>query len=253
MITDSFDIDSEGIVNLEMFYGKRKQLIDICFIILSKQIYDTILQNYECELIGEIGACNGKTPIYKLIHEGLEIGFYLSGIGSAVASHMCVEANWLTGASHFIMFGSAGSLNKNITENKYVLSTETYRDEGMSYHYKKPSDYIKIKNSNRLAEWFNEMNIPYIQGKTWTTDAMLRETKNNVHKRIEDGCIAVDMELAGVQAVCDFHEFELYNFLVTGDVLSEHSYEVEGLSNANHDMDKFYIGLEVAKRIKKLL
>lgn len=53
------------------------------------------------------------------------------------------------------------------------------------------------------------------------------------------------MELAGVQAVCDFLGFELYNFLATGDVLAENEYHVEGLSDAIHNMDKFYIGLEI--------
>lgn len=63
------------------------------------------------------------------------------------------------------------------------------------------------------------------------------------------GCIAVDMELAGVQSVCDFYGFDLYDFLVTGDVLSEDKYEMEGFNDANHNMDKFYIALEIAKRI----
>ena len=77
----------------------------------------------------------------------------------------------------------------------------------------------------------------------------MRETAGQVALRQKEGCIAVEMELAGVQSVCDFHGFELYNFLVTGDVLSEEKYEVEGLRDANHNMDKFYIALEIAKRI----
>ena len=43
------------------------------------------------------------------------------------------------------------------------------------------------------------------------------------------------MELAGVQAICDFYGFELYDFLVAGDVLIEGNYETDGLSAANHD------------------
>ena len=50
---------------------------------------------------------------------------------------------------------------------------------------------------------------------------MLRETVNLVRKRKEEGCIAVEMELAGVQAISDFYGFELYDFLVAGDVLIE--------------------------------
>lgn len=67
--------------------------------------------------------------------------------------------------------------------------------------------------------------------------------------RQKEGCIAVEMELAGVQSVCDYYGFELYNFLVTGDVLSEDKYEMERFNDANHNLDKFYIALEIAKRI----
>ncbi len=147
------------------------------------------------------------------------------------------------------MSGSAGSLDKEKTDNKFVIPTESYRDEGMSYHYAKADDYIEINNSKKVAEIFDILELPYVQGKVWTTDAMMRETKNNVEVRKNDGCIAVEMELAGVQAVSDFHGFELYNFLATGDVLAENEYEIDGLSDANHNMDKFFIGLEIAKRI----
>ena len=47
------------------------------------------------------------------------------------------------------------------------------------------------------------------------------------------------MELVGVQAVCDFYGWDLYDFLVTGDVLDQAVYDVSGLANANHNMDKF--------------
>ena len=91
--------------------------------------------------------------------------------------------------------------------------------------------------------------MPYVCGKVWTTDSMLRETKGLVSKRKEEGCIAVEMELAGVQAVCDFYDLELYDFPEAGDVLEESGYEVEGLHNAKHNLEKLYIALEVAFRI----
>ena len=86
-------------------------------------------------------------------------------------------------------------------------------------------------------------------GKVCTTDAIYRETKAKLEARKKEGCIAVEMELAGVQAVCDFYGWDLYDFLVTADVLDQAVYDVSELSNANHDMDKLYIAIEIAKRI----
>ena len=88
-------------------------------------------------------------------------------------------------------------------------------------------------------------------GRVWTTDAFYRETRDQAAKRRAEGCLAVEMELAGVQAVCDFHGFELYDFLVTGDVLDEPVYDKSGLHEANHDLAKVRIALELAGRIAK--
>ena len=170
-------------------------------------------------------------------------------MGAACAGADIVESNWLTGATHFIMFGSAGSLDGEKTAGKFVIPTEAYRDEGMSYHYAPPADYIAVRNHGRVAAIFRELALPYVEGKVWTTDAFMRETVGQMALRKSEGCIAVEMELAGVQSVCDFHGLELYDFLATGDVLSENEYRVEGLKDANHNMDKFYIALEIAKRI----
>lgn len=57
------------------------------------------------------------------------------------------------------------------------------------------------------------------------------------------------MELAGIQAVCDFYNIDLYHFVVTGDVLCEPEYSFDNLYSANHDMDKFFIAVEIAKTL----
>ena len=78
---------------------------------------------------------------------------------------------------------------------------------------------------------------------------MLRETKGLVAKRRQEGCIAVDMEIAGVQAICSFYGLDLYCFLEAGDVLSESGYEMEGLHKANHDVGKLLIAMEVLGKL----
>ena len=147
------------------------------------------------------------------------------------------------------MFGSAGSLDSDKTTGKFVIPIESYREEGMSYHYAEPSNYIKIRNYQIVKSIFDNLGFPNVAGKVWTTDAIYRETKAKLDARKKEGCIAVEMELAGVQAVCDFYGWDLYNFLVTGDVLDRAIYDATGLAAANHDVDKLYIAIELAKRI----
>lgn len=249
MITDSFDAETKPIISLKDIYGEQRHLADVCILTFSEEIYKTILASHECERIAEIGACNGSIPIYSFRHAERGIAFYLSPIGSALCSECAVEANWLTGAAKLVMFGSSGSLVPEKTANRFVIPTEAYRDEGMSYHYAPPADYITVKNSGVIRAVFDEINVPYVEGRVWTTDAVLRETVGQTAKRRAEGCIAVDMEIAGVQAVCDFCGLELYCFVVTGDVLSEDGYCAAALSDANHNVDKFRIALEIAARI----
>lgn len=249
MIIDCFDMETESIISLKDFYGEKKHILGKCIIILSKKIHDYLLETFECSELSYLTACNGNTPIYKFKLNGEDVAFYLSSTGSTLAAIECIEANWLTGADKFIMFGSCGSFNKEITKGRYIIPKESYRGEGCSYYYAEPADYIKIKNSDRLAVIFEELKVPYVQGRVWTTESMLRETAGLVARRKSEGCIAVEMELAGVQAVCDFYGLELFNFLEAGDVLSESGYEVEGLSRANHDIAKLHLVFKILERI----
>lgn len=246
MITDCYDISTEPMMTLKEFYGEPKHLVDICLIIFSVDIHNHLLTTYDCEKIGTLRSCNGDVPIYKLNYKGTDIAFYLTGIGSALASAMCYDTSWVTGATKFIMFGSCGSLDQEKTEGKFIVPTESYRGEGCSYYYAPPADYITIRNSGKLSGIFKKLGVPHVCGRVWTTDTMLRETAGLVSKRRAEGCVAVEMEVAGVQAVCDFYGLELYDFLEAGDVLEASGYEVEGLDAANHNLGKLHIALETA-------
>lgn len=244
--SDFYDTDTEPVVDIRTFYGEKKRLAQKCLIVFSIEIYNWLLENFTCEKAGEIGACNGNIPVWLLTYKGEKIAFYLTCVGSPAASSLCYESHFVTGAEKFIMFGSCGSLDSEKTEGKYIIPTESYRGDGCSHYYAPPSDYIKIKNCDALASVFEKNGVPFVKGRVWTTDSMLRETKGLVEKRKAEGCIAVEMELAGVQAVCDFYGLQLYDFLEAGDVLSESGYEVDGLYKANHSVGKVLVALEAA-------
>lgn len=248
MITDAFD-KSEVLFGPKDFYGEKKHLCDKCIIVFSEVIFEYMLETYTYEEVGVIRCCNGVKTVYIFEIDGMKIAGYLSHIGSALAGSDVIEVNWITGANKFIMFGSAGSLDNDVTNGKFVIPTASYREEGLSYNYVEPTDYIEIKNSIIVKTIFDELNLPSVTGKVWTTDAIYRETKAKLEARKNEGCLAVEMELAGVQAVCDFYGWDLYDFLVTGDVLDQTVYDVSVLDNANHNMDKLFVAIEIAKRI----
>ena len=249
MIIHDYDDKTKPVIDVGVFYGEKKHLLDKCLILFSKEIHDHLLERSDCAVVGDIGACNGVTPIYRFDLDGESVAFYLSAIGSAIASGSCYEVHWQTGVTKYVMFGSCGTLDPEQTAGKYIIPTESYRGEACSYYYAEPADYIPIRNADKLSAIFDEIGAPYVKGRVWTTGSMLRETSGLVRKRKNEGCLAVEMELAGVEAVCDFHGLELYNFLEAGDVLGESSWDIENLPAANHDLGKLMIAFKIANRV----
>ena len=249
MITHSYDISTPPITSPGMFYGARGDLCKTCIVTFSEQIFKHALEAFPHKQIAEIGACNGNKPIYLLDTPAGKVAIYLSSIGATGAGNEVIESSWITGAENYIFFGSAGTLDSAKTRGRYVIPTAAYRDEGMSYHYAPPADYIEMNGADIVAKVFDELRVPCVRGRVWTTDAFYRETRGQMEARRNEGCIAVEMELAGVQAVCDFHDLRLYAFLQAGDALDLPTYDFAGLPGANHDLEKFYLALEIAKRI----
>lgn len=252
MITNAFHDERETLFSPEAFLGKRKHLCDTAIATFSNEILEFVIEQYPYKEVAHLGSVNGHRPIYLVNINGRSFIFYMSSIGACLAGNDLIEMQWQTGINKLIVFGSAGALDSKATTGKYIIPTQAYRDEGMSYHYAPPSDYIDVKNCQILTAVFEKLGLPYVNGRIWTTDAPYRETCTAIERRKQGGCIAVEMELAGLQAVCDFYDVELYPFLVTGDILDSNEYNPNGLRAANHSMDKFYIALKIMEQIKEM-
>jgi len=252
MITETFDDITKAIINPDNFYGKQDKICDICIVTFSNVVVSNILKDFSCTQVAEIGSANGNIPIYTFTYRGNEFAFYMSLVTSPGAETCIEEAHCLIGATKYVMFGTCGALDKEITAGKLIVPEQAYRDEGFSYHYVKTENYIKIKNAEKTARIFDELGLPYVMGKTWTTDGIYRETKGNMEKRKSEGCIAVEMECAGVQAVCNFRNLDLYDFLISGDLLDAPDWDRRILGRdeeRNHQLLNFYIALDIAARI----
>ncbi len=248
MITDSFDNKTEAIINV-----KRKEdavKIDVCIITFSYVIEEYVLKNFECEKITHLNCATGKVPLYLIKYKGKRVAFYKTYIGAPVTAGLIEETLAEIICDKYIVFGGAGCLDKEIARGKIMVPTEAYRDEGTSYHYMAASDYIAVKNSAAVASFMEKEKIPYVLGKTWTTDAFYRETRGNFLKHKNDGCISVEMECAGVQAMCDFRGIDFYTFFLSGDLLDAPEWDERRKDGEHkgtqHDTLYFDIALELA-------
>lgn len=253
MITDSFDNQSKAIINPAI--NENAPAVDACILTFSHQIEQFVVENYDCEKIAEFQSAAGTTPVYRIRYKNRNFAFYKTYVGAPACVGTVEDSLTVIKTNRYIVFGRAGCLNKEIAHGKVMVPTEAYHDEGTSYHYMPPSDYITIKNADVIAAFMEKNGIPYIKGKTWTTDAFYRETVNNFEKHKADGCISVEMECAALQAMCDFRGLDLYQFLTSGDLLDAPEWDErckEGeIKGTQHDSGHFEIALELARFISE--
>ena len=250
-IMDSFDLEKNALINPEDVYQKSKIKLDVCIINFSYKIMDALIEDDLLELIDNhtIKSISCHYPIY--VYKHTTIGVVKTTIGAPIVAGLIEEIGYVFSCSKFVLFGSCGSLDKNISPNKIIVPTHAYRDEGMSYHYAKASDYINIDNYTKVSDILGKLKIDYVLGKTWTTDAFYRETAGQFLKRKKEGCIAVEMEVSACQAVTKFRGYQFYCFLYRADNLDSSQWDRGILSNIAIDerLKHFFIALEIAKRI----
>lgn len=249
-IIDSYD-ESRPLIGPENIYQKG-DIAKYCVVTFSYKVLEDVLKKYDCKEEACALTANGKIPVYSLNNGVNKILFYMSPTGSAAAGCIMDEVSYLTGADKFIVFGSCGSLDNTLTKGKFIVPTESYRGEGFSYYYQKASDYIEITGSKILSKLFDEMSIPYVNGRSWTTDAIYRETEQNIAKRKADGCISVEMESAGLQALCTYKNLELYTFFFASDLVDGEVWENVNLGTPEEkkkQINCFEIALRLAERI----
>ena len=189
-------------------------------------------------------------PVYAFIHNGRELGMVQSIIGGAATAAL-VEEVLALGAKRVLLYGACGVLDSALTAGHFILPTAAYRDEGTSYHYLPPADYVDIPTARRLGEIFDGLRLPYVKGRVWTTDALYRETRNNMAKRKADGCVAVDMECASAMAVGQFRGAEVYQFLYAEDSLDGDAWDRRTMGAVPTSSYEKYlrVALEVASRL----
>ena len=248
MITDTFDNLSEEIIKVNRNDNAVK--VDVCILTFSHVILKYVLENFECKKIGDLFSSNGVNPVYGFEYKNRYFAVYMSYVGAPACVADIEDTMSIINTDKYVVFGGSGCLNKEIARGKVMVPTEAYRDEGTSYHYAPASDYIKIQNADVVAKFMETVGLSYVKGKTWTTDAVHRETRANFEKRKADGCISVEMECAAVQAVCDYRKLNAYFFFTCGDLLDapkwDEQMKKDQVKHTQHDAGHFDIALELA-------
>ena len=165
-------------------------------------------------------------PIYEYTTpaERICITMPFSGAPGAAAT---IEELHAMGCSKFLICGAAGSIAPGSKVGEIIVPTSAVRDEGTSYHYLEPSREVECPSAATafVTSGLERLGLPYKTGKTWTTDAMYRETPEMIALRRQEGCITVEMEAAAFFAVAQYHDLSLAQLLYAGDDVSGETWD----------------------------
>jgi len=208
---------------------RPKDVPEHCVICFFKEVIDQVVSEHTARVLLEYRWEDGPHTLYEIELDGKRLAFYHPGIGGPLSVGL-LEDMTASGCRKFIACGGAGVLAKDIAVGKLVVVTSAVRDEGTSYHYQPPSREITAQpvGVKALTDTLEGAGIPYIAGKTWTTDAPYRETSGKVAARRAEGCLTVEMEAASMMAAAAFRGVTYGQVLYGGDDLSGSEWDNRG-------------------------
>ncbi len=169
----------------------------------------------------------GDHPIYRFQTEGeQEIAVLHPGVGAPLSAGMLEEVIQM-GAKYVIACGGCGVLDDHVDVGHPFIVKSAVRDEGTSYHYLPPSReaFPHPQAVRVLEETLTTNGIGYNLSKTWTTDAIYRETIQKRELRLSEGCEVVEMEAAAFFAVAEFRKIIFGQLLYGGDLVKPEGWD----------------------------
>jgi uridine phosphorylase len=171
----------------------------------------------------------GRNPVYELEFDGRRLAVVHPGVGAPLAAGF-LEELIARGCRAFIACGGAGVLVPDVALGHVVVPTSAVRDEGTSYHYLAPAREVQPTRQavDAIVQTLEHHHVPFVTGKTWTTDGLYRETRDKLERRVAEGCLTVEMEAAAFFAVSAFRGVSFGQLFYAGDDLSGDTWDRRG-------------------------
>ncbi len=220
-----FDPDRDALIRPGDFL--EKCLPARCVITFFRKELEEFVRQRELVEVGRLHAEVVDLPIYADAGRTFCITLPFSTSPGAAGT---IEELHAMGCEKFLVCGAAGGLVAGSRTGELVVPLSAVRDEGASYHYLPPSREVSCHAgaAAALMEGLAQRGVPFTAGKTWTTDAMYRETSALVARRRAEGCLTVEMEAAGFFAVSAYHGLPLAQLLYVGDDVSGETWDARG-------------------------
>jgi len=156
--------------------------------------------------------------MYTGTYQGIKITA-INGGRFSVDTAITTEVICNAGIQKIIRIGSCGALDENIKVGDLVVVDSVLRGDGVTSYYvdKNFQTQADKELSDTLYAVAKEMGINLYRGICWTTDALLRETKELVEAKRKEGALAVDMVSSSLLTIAQFYKVKAAAILAVSD------------------------------------
>lgn len=248
MLHTDFDPAKTALINPWESMDRNENMPENLIGVFSKKIVDEYLLRLPAELVDVSESCMCDFPIYRCTWpDGTVFALTMMPVGAPLAASIMEETAAL-GVKRFLMLGSCGVLNHDITAGHLLVPHAAVRDEGTSYHYLPAAEEVALDAAavDAVCAALREIAVPHARVKTWTTDAFYRETAGKVEKRRAQGCAVVEMECAALAAVAEFRGLTFAQLLWAADSLAGEEWDSRNLGRNGMDAHELYMQAAVA-------
>jgi len=223
------DAAREALIEPARIVRARDDMPAACVLCFFHDVIEHLRAAGELREVTRLHSEMGDHPVYRLAVAGGEVALLHPGIGAPLAAGLMEEAIALGGKA-FVACGGAGVLDPGIAVGTVLVPTAAVRDEGTSYHYQPPARVIELDLGavTTLERVLQATAVPYRRVRTWTTDAIYRETPARIAARRGEGCACVEMEAAALCAVARFRGVRFGQLLYGGDDVSGATWDSRG-------------------------
>jgi uridine phosphorylase len=194
-----------------------------------QEVIDRVVREHGGREVARLRSEIGENPVHEIEYSGRRLAVVHPGVGAPLVAGFLEELIAL-GCRAFVAAGGAGVLVPELALGHVIVPTAAIRDEGTSYHYLPPGREVAADADavTAIIATLVRHQVPHVTGKTWTTDALYRETRAKVARRVAEGCLTVEMEAAACFAVAAFRGVPFGQLLYAGDDLSGQRWDERG-------------------------
>lgn len=156
--------------------------------------------------------------MYSGTYQGIKITAINGGRFSTDTS-ITTEVMCNAAIPNIIRIGTCGALNENMKVGDLVVVDKVIRGDGVTPYYvdKNFQTLSDKKITDTLFTVAKESGVNIHRGISWTTDALLRETRQIVEQKRQEGAIAVDMVSSTLLTIAQIYKVKASAILAVSD------------------------------------